>query len=148
MPLKDPEARKRYNREHRLKNLAEYTKRDREYRESHKEEIYERHRKYTEDNRDKHRAWCQKANKIWRKKHGAKYYRKYRRKKGEAEKITARWKVREALKRGTLSRPDYCSRCGLKCKPHAHHDDYSKPLEVIWLCNPCHKQADFRRSTL
>jgi hypothetical protein len=22
----------------------------------------------------------------------------------------------------------------------AHHEDYDKPLEVVWLCQPCHKQ--------
>lgn len=29
--------------------------------------------------------------------------------------------------------------CGEK-EVHAHHDDYSKPLEVMWLCRIHHKE--------
>lgn len=46
--------------------------------------------------------------------------------------------IQRALRKGTLVRPDRCSQCGLTCKPEAHHPDYSKWLEVIWLCRPCH----------
>lgn len=31
-----------------------------------------------------------------------------------------------------------CVRCGEKA--HAHHEDYSKPLDVIWLCHQHHMQ--------
>lgn len=27
------------------------------------------------------------------------------------------------------------------CKPEAHHPDYSRPLDVVWLCRAHHKQA-------
>jgi len=37
-------------------------------------------------------------------------------------------------------RPNKCSRCNVECKPHGHHTDYDKPLEVIWLCPKCHKE--------
>ena len=43
-----------------------------------------------------------------------------------------------AIRCGKLIRPDTCSECGKKSKPEAHHDDYSKPLEVRWLCRSCH----------
>jgi len=38
--------------------------------------------------------------------------------------------------KGTLEqRP--CEHCG-DTKSLAHHEDYSKPLVVMWLCQPCH----------
>lgn len=46
--------------------------------------------------------------------------------------------VSYAIKKGKLVRLP-CVRCGNK-KSVAHHEDYDKPLEVMWLCQPCHKQ--------
>jgi hypothetical protein len=43
-----------------------------------------------------------------------------------------------AIRDKSLSRPAACSNCGDRCVPHAHHEDYTKPLEVTWLCKPCH----------
>jgi len=39
-------------------------------------------------------------------------------------------KVCRAIKRGQLSKPDRCSRCGAVGRIIGHHHDYSKPLEV------------------
>jgi hypothetical protein len=47
-------------------------------------------------------------------------------------------KVRNALKSGKLIKPKRCQACGGKWKIEGHHEDYNKPLEVIWLCNKCH----------
>jgi len=49
--------------------------------------------------------------------------------------------VRKALRDGTLVRQG-CERCTLKRRIEAHHDDYSKPLEVRWLCRFHHRQRD------
>jgi hypothetical protein len=46
--------------------------------------------------------------------------------------------VARAIKCGDLVRLD-CFRCGSE-KTVAHHEDYDKPLDVVWLCQPCHKQ--------
>lgn len=47
-------------------------------------------------------------------------------------------KLERALKWKWVVRPDHCSVCLKSCKPHGHHDDYNKPLEVRWLCSKCH----------
>lgn len=50
----------------------------------------------------------------------------------------ARWAVKRAVKAGKLYRPSSCQSCGRECHPDAHHCDYSKPVDVMWLCKACH----------
>lgn len=55
--------------------------------------------------------------------------------------------VRAAIRRGDLVRPDQCSKCLSIPEPasdgrsniQGHHADYSKPLDVEWLCAKCHR---------
>ena len=61
-----------------------------------------------------------------------------RRHKAYPEKTAAHNAVTRAIRKGSLARPGQCSNCGVECKPNAHHDDYSKPLDVRWLCRRCH----------
>lgn len=50
-----------------------------------------------------------------------------------------------AVRTGRLIKPATCSRCGRSdLRIEAHHVDYSKPLEVQWLCSECHGLT-FRR---
>lgn len=63
-------------------------------------------------------------------------------KASEARRIAhnARMLAHHARRRGELiSQP--CEVCGA-LKVEAHHDDYSKPLEVRWLCRPHHNAVD------
>ena len=62
--------------------------------------------------------------KEWRYKYPLKAY---------AQGVTFR-----ATREGKIKRPNNCSICHKYCKPESHHRDYSKPLEVIWLCRKCH----------
>lgn len=85
------------------------------------------------------------------------YYRAYDLKRAKeperykaAQEISSEWRkadkrrmkchnaVNRAIKAGTLIRKP-CIRCGNK-KSLAHHEDYDFPLEIMWLCQPCHKQ--------
>jgi hypothetical protein len=56
----------------------------------------------------------------------------------------ARTILNREVKAGRIVKPTKCSRCGKPAPPnriHGHHDDYDKPLEVRWLCPPCHALA-------
>ena len=59
------------------------------------------------------------------------------------EKDQAHVLVRQALKSGILTKPEGCSRCKKIGKVHAHHSDYTKPLNVEWLCPTCHGEVTF-----
>ena len=47
------------------------------------------------------------------------------------------------VKAGNMSKPDQCQECGAVRKLEAAHHDYSKPLDVRWLCVPCHRRWDW-----
>ena len=56
--------------------------------------------------------------------------------------------VEAAIRAGIITRPDRCSGCGCPNSEHrieAHHYDYSRPLDVIWLCTPCHRKMDAQK---
>lgn len=38
-----------------------------------------------------------------------------------------------------VARADKCERCGSTERLHKHHPDYSRPLSIVTLCNPCHE---------
>ena len=50
--------------------------------------------------------------------------------------------VHYAIKKGTLVKQP-CSVCG-SLKSEAHHEDYSKPLDVTWLCHKHHMHLHAR----
>ena len=100
----------------------------------------------------------------WREKHPeqkekqAKYYREWYKKNGRKRNqnyclIILNWRekhpealeamkiVKNAIKDGLLKKPRKCSCCKRNdTRINAHHEDYNKPLTVIWLCSSCHKK--------
>ena len=51
----------------------------------------------------------------------------------------AHCRIERELKAGRIRRPNRCESCDSYGQVHAHHDNYSKPDEVEWLCVLCHR---------
>ena len=66
-----------------------------------------------------------------------------RRQKYKAYKIT-----NNNLRKRKITRPFVCSSCGKSEMIHAHHEDYHKPLEIIWLCASCHGMTRRKRTRI
>lgn len=83
--------------------------------------------------------------------------------KGGVESALSRWGWREpltpeddearkkahsmattAIRAGYL-KPKPCEHCGVT-KVDAHHPDYSRPLDVVWLCRSCHMKLHYNDS--
>lgn len=48
--------------------------------------------------------------------------------------------VTRAVKAGALLKEETCGLCGSGGRLEAHHCDYSKKLDVVWLCIACHRR--------
>lgn len=66
----------------------------------------------------------------------------------QKQKQRAHGAVGNAVAKGILEIPSVCSSCG-ECadKIEAHHEDYSKPLDVVWLCFKCHRSWHKKHGT-
>lgn len=91
-------------------------------------------RAHAESNRDKYAE----SNRAYYRRHGERrmaalqaYW------KANPGKREARHAIAYALQTGRIQRKP-CEHCGSQKRVHAHHHDYSKPLEVTWLCSICH----------
>lgn len=55
------------------------------------------------------------------------------------EKIYAQRSAMKAKRSGKIVSTNKCQQCGrISSELEMHHHDYSKPLDVIFLCRPCH----------
>lgn len=78
---------------------------------------------------DGHDSRC----KVCQRAANAAYYERY------PERALAYKVMWNAIRRGDLIRPPTCDRCGQETDVDGHHTDYSRPLDVQWLCRSCHQ---------
>ena len=93
-------------------------------------------RKYYSENIDSRRTYFRARNTTPERR--AAWVRDDRRRRERSpDKNRARELVRAAVRAGKLERLS-CEFCGETRGVHAHHEDYSKPLDVWWLCRVHH----------
>ncbi len=54
------------------------------------------------------------------------------------KKAMARKIVSQYIRLGKLNRAVACELCNEEKPTEAHHTDYGRPLDVIWVCDACH----------
>lgn len=110
--------------------------------EKHRQQVQEFRKRtgyaieYAREYRARNHERCLESNRIWREENRQRI-REYDAMQRDTDKVRARMAVRLAIKAGKL-KVQPCERCGYGVGVHAHHEDYSKPLEVIWLCRRHH----------
>ena len=55
------------------------------------------------------------------------------------KKQAARSSLRQEIASGRMFRPTQCTMCKGGGKTQAHHSDYDDPLNVVFVCRPCHE---------
>lgn len=126
------------------------------YRERNRERIREQDREAYMKNPDKFRAKARiSQKKYFQTEKGRLKYKLENLKLRERypEKARARSLLSNAVCEGRIIRPDKCSLCFSRDGViQGHHHDYSKPLDVIWVCKSCHilvhKRIKHRRERL
>ena len=77
----------------------------------------------------------ERGKEVWRNMMRRQYYK-------HREKVLARQSLNQQLKKGNIQKPKVCSVCKKHKKLEAHHEDYTKPLLVVWCCRQCHRILD------
>ena len=91
-----------------------------------------------------HTEWAKANMKAWREKNKDKVNAKNREWRAKHKKERFAHGQVMIAKRAHKLIPKVCCVCAEK-KTVAHHEDYSKPLEVVWLCQHHHNLLHVRR---
>ena len=155
MPWKDKNKKSQYDKQRRERQMKEnldlYREKTREsarqYYQRNKKKLCALQRKRRKENPDRFR----KAEKKWRLLHAKqrkaiekKWQQNNRKKlcrlssirqKKYPHRVQARLKASRHIK---IPKDTLCSICRKNKATIRHHDDYTKPLDVLLVCNKCH----------
>jgi hypothetical protein len=141
MPFKDPEKRKAHRKERYQREREEAYASVVQWRKENRER-----RNKTERIHNAVRVRTDPEFREYRRIKSRESYDKYQKKRLElarkhrtTKQARARKKAANALLRGKIIKPKHCEKCFQPTKKlFKHHADYSKPLDVIFLCALCH----------
>lgn len=108
------------------KHPGKVKQKEKRRREKHKEKIAKYYREwYAKGGRNRAKNYAQVIM-VWQKNHPV--------------ERKVRHIVERAIQKGELTRPLYCALCGRESRIQAHHEDYSKAFDILWVCASCHKK--------
>jgi len=110
------------------RNREKKTAYQREWNAKNREKVNRQHREWRAKNWDKHQAMTDR----WAERN--------------PDGTLAHRLVRDAERKGEIVAPEVCEcGCGSDRNILAHHEDYSKPFDIIWLSAVCHYQLHANR---
>jgi len=105
-----------------------------DYAARNADKLREKGRRYSKEHPEVNRAWV-----VANRARVAATHAEYRAR--HPDKAAARSAVSNAVARGLLTKDAACSTCETVGYVEARHDDYSRPLDVRWLCKTCHEMV-------
>ncbi len=140
---KNKEKFREYQKNWAKTNKRKVKKSRRKYSENNKEKVDEINKKYYQRNKNKPEFRLKNKEKCikWRKENPEKYKilndecKKIYAKK-YPEKVKARNQSAYHIK---IPEGELCQICNKELAVERHHQDYSQPLDVLFLCRKCHK---------
>ncbi len=135
---RDPEKYRRKSNDKARKYREENYERIKKYRDEYEKINREKIKKQRHEDYLKNKEKVLEQTKKWRQLNKEKFKQMWlKSSKKYPLKRPARKILNWHVEAGNIIRPDKCEMCDKNCKPEAHHEDYSKPLDVKWVCS-CH----------
>ena len=135
MNWKNQEQVREYKCKYYIENREKFIEKASKWSEKNREKCIKYKRKWRENNREKHRE----ISRDYYQRNRFKYllhsmrYRKIKIKETKAQSL-----LNDYYRQGKIEKQEHCIICNKK-GTEAHHHDYDKPLDVIWVCKSCHK---------
>lgn len=137
--IKNPEKVKNARKKWMSNNKEKIKAIKNKWRLNNKDKVKEHKKKYNE----KHKEEVKEQQKNWRLSHKEKINNHRKNKYVEdalfRKKILARDKATRKIK---IPKNQLCETCNINLATERHHPDYSKPLEVKFLCRECHNKIE------